>query len=256
MEVMAEQLLKDKVALITGGARGIAKGVALALAKQGAHIVIVDREEALGRDTEAELQFLGVEAHFIAMDLVHHDKLGELVTKTVDEFGKLDILVNAAQNARPMLIVDATLESMQLPFDTGFWPTFLLMKAAYPELVKTRGSIINFASSAGYHAMHTQAAYAAAKEGVRAISRVAAREWGPDGIRVNIILPFANSPGVVAWAEDYPESFQSQLAGIPLGRIGDCEADIGAVAVFLASEAARYLTGQSLYVDGGGTVPI
>jgi len=126
-----------------------------------------------------------------------------------------------------------------------------LMQAAFPYLKETKGNIINFASGAGLSGQKTQTAYAAAKEAIRAISKVAANEWGEFGINVNIISPMASTPGVKAWAEAFPEMYQAALAQIPLGRWGDPENDIGPVAVFLASEDSNYMTGQTFMVDGG-----
>jgi NAD(P)-dependent dehydrogenase (short-subunit alcohol dehydrogenase family) len=248
--------LNGKTAVITGGARGVAKGVALAFVKAGAQVFIVDREEALGRETEAELRALGGEAAFLAIDLARHDELDGVIEAAVGRFGKLDILVNAAQAAQLLPIAETSNEAMRLPFDTGFWPTFVLMRAAYPHLVRTRGNVINFGSGAAFDALPTQGAYAAAKEAIRTISKIAAVEWGPQGVRVNIMCPFANSPGVQAWAEYAPDDYQSQLSKVPLRRIGDCETDIGAAAVFLASDAASYITGHTLMVDGGQTKTI
>jgi NAD(P)-dependent dehydrogenase (short-subunit alcohol dehydrogenase family) len=113
--------------------------------------------------------------------------------------------------------------------------------------------VINFGTGAAMSGMPTQASYAAAKEAIRAISRVASSEWGPEGVRVNVICPFANSPGVEEWAKYAPEAFASQISKVSLRRIGDCETDIGAAAVFLASDLAAYVTGQTLMVDGGQT---
>lgn len=246
-------ILEGKTAIVTGGARGVAKGVATAFVKAGASVLIVDREEALGRATEAELRALGTQAAFLHVDLARHGELGQVVDAALMRFGKLDILVNAAQAAQLLPIAQTTDEAMRLPFDTGFWPTFVLMRAAYPHLCKTRGCVINFASGAAFDALPTQGAYAAAKEAIRAISKIAANEWGPDGVRVNVVCPFANSPGVEAWAKYAPDDYAAQLAKVPLRRIGDCEADIGSAAVFLASGAAAYITGQTLMVDGGQT---
>lgn len=246
------QALENKAAIVTGGAGGVAKGVAAAFVKAGASVLIVDRDEAMGRATEAELSEFGT-VQFMAMDLSRHDELPRIVDTAVAAFGKLDVLVNAAQASRQKMFMEQTREDANIAFDTGFWPTFILMQAAQPHLVKSRGSIINFGSGAGYAAQPTQASYAAAKEAIRAISRVACHEWGPEGVRVNVLCPFANSPGVKAWAEHFPEAYESQLSKVPLRRIGDCEQDIGAAAVFLASDAAAYVTGQTLMVDGGGT---
>ncbi len=192
-------ILEGKTAIVTGGARGVAKGVAIAFVKAGASMLIVDREEALGRETEAELRALGAQAAFLHVDLARRGELDQIVDAALKRFGKLDVLVNAAKASQQLLIAQTTDEAMHLALDTGFWPTFVLMRAAYPHLCKTRGCVINFASGAAFDALPTQGAYAAAKEAIRAISRIAANEWGPDGVRVNIICPFANSPGVEAW---------------------------------------------------------
>jgi len=244
--------LDNKVAIVTGGARGIGKGVATALVKAGAKVLIVDREQQLGQATEAELQVLG-DAGFLQFDLCAHDRLDEVVDAAIARFGQLDVLVNAAQAAQLLPLAETSNEVMKLPFDTGFWPTFILMRAAYPHLARSKGSVVNFATGAAFDAIPTQGAYNAAKEAIRAISKVAANEWGPEGVRVNIVCPFANSPGVQAWKDHAPEAYEIQISKVSLRRIGDCETDIGAAVVFLASEAAGYITGQTLMVDGGQT---
>lgn len=244
--------LNGKVAIITGAARGVAKGVAAAFVKAGANVVIVDRDQELGQKAEAQLSEHGNVA-FVAMDLCRHEELPAIIDLAIGRFGKLDVLVNAAQASRQLRLDETSVEDARIAFDTGFWPTFILMKAAYPHLVKTRGSVINFGSGVGFTGAPTQASYAAAKEAIRAISKVATNEWGPDGVRVNVICPFANSEGVQAWAEYDPQGYARQIDNVALRRIGDCEADIGAAAVFLASDAASYITGQTLMVDGGQT---
>lgn len=244
--------LENKAAIVTGGAGGVAKGVATAFVKAGASVLIVDRDENMGRATETELSEFGT-VQFMAMDLSSHGELPRIIDTAVATFGKLDVLVNAAQASRQKRFMEQSREDANIAFDTGFWPTFILMQAAQPHLVKTQGSIINFGSGAGFSAQPTQASYAAAKEAIRAISRVACNEWGAEGIRVNVICPFANSPGVETWSAQFPEEYAAQLAKVPLRRIGDCEKDIGATAVFLASDAAAYVTGQTLMVDGGQT---
>lgn len=246
--------LKGKVAIVTGGARGVAKGVAAAMVKDGAQIFIVDREKDLGQETAAELGRFG-EVAFLPFDLLRHDDLEEIVDAAIARFGRLDILVNAAQASHLVPIAEMSNDKMRFAFDTGFWPTFILMRAAYPHLVKTKGCVINFGSGSAFGLVPTQGSYAAAKEAIRTISKFAATEWGPQGVRVNVICPFANSPGVQAWAEYAREDYEAQLARVPLRRIGDCEADIGAAAVFLASDGAGYITGHTLMVDGGQMKP-
>lgn len=245
--------LEGKVAIVTGGARGVAKGVATAFVKAGAKVLIVDREAELGQETEAELRALGGEVVFMSLDLSDRAALPLIVETAIKRFGKLDVLVNAAQASRQLPLAETPDDAMDLSFDTGFWPTFVLMRTAYPHLVESKGSVINFATGAAFDAIPTQGSYVAAKEAIRAISKVAASEWGPEGVRVNIICPFANSPGVQAWKEWAPDDYATQIGKVSLRRIGDCEKDIGSAAVFLASEAAAYITGQTLMVDGGQT---
>jgi NAD(P)-dependent dehydrogenase (short-subunit alcohol dehydrogenase family) len=242
--------LAGKAAIVTGGARGVAKGVAAAFVKAGAKVLIVDREEDLGKATAEELGAFG-EVAFMPVDLMDRASLPGVVAEAVRRFGKLDTLVNAAQASQQLPIMQTTTEAMDLAFGTGFWATFLLMQAAHPHLVASGGSVINFGSGAGIDGMATQASYGAAKEAIRSLSKVAATEWGPEGVRVNVICPFANSPGVEMWRQHFPDAYASQIAKVPLRRIGDCETDIGAAAVFLASASAGYITGQTLMVDGG-----
>lgn len=243
--------LQDKVAIITGGAGGIGKGIALSYVKEGASVVIVDLDEKAGNETIKELQAFNQDVMFIQADLADRDKLSSIITKTVDAYGKLDILVNNAHASRNKAFDEITQDDLDLSFNTGFYPTFYLMQAALPYLKETKGKIINFASGAGISGNINQASYAAAKEAIRAISRVAANEFGPHGINVNIISPIANSPGIQAWKEQQPEAYNAMVEKIPLRRLGELESDLGRVAVFLGSEDSDYITGQTLMVDGG-----
>ena len=243
--------LQDKVAIITGGAGGIGSGMALAMAKEGAKVVIIDVNEEQGNTMEQELQGISADSLFIKADLTDHANLKTVVETVVEKYGKLDVLVNNAHASRQTMFADVPTEELELSMNTGFYPTWYLMQAAYPYLKETKGNVINFASGAGLNGHETQAAYAAAKEAIRGISRVAANEWGRDGINVNIISPIADSPGVRAWAEAQPEYYEAVVSKIPMGRFGHVEEDIGRVAVFLASEDSQYITGQTIMVDGG-----
>lgn len=175
----------------------------------------------------------------------------KIVDEVVKKFGKLDILVNNAHASKQVMFMETTQEHFDLSFGTGFYPTFHFMQASYEHLKKTKGKVINFASGSGLSGQVTQTSYAAAKEAIRAISRVATNEWGPEGINVNIISPIALTPGVEAWRESSPELYEKMLNGIPLRRPGDPEKDIGQVAVFLASDIANYIQSQTIMVDGG-----
>lgn len=243
--------LNGKIAIITGGAGGIGKGMATAFVKEGATVVIVDLNAEVGNETIKELQQYQPESIFIQANLAEHEKLGNIVKEVADKFGKIDILVNNAHASKMGSIEETTQAHFDLSFNTGFYPTFYLMQAALPYLKETKGNIINFASGAGINGDVNQGSYAVAKEAIRAITRVAANEFGPFGINVNIISPIAKSPGMIQWAEDNPEYYQSMLSKIPLRRLGEIEDDIGRVAVFLASEDSAYISGQTIMVDGG-----
>lgn len=246
--------LEGKVALVTGAGRGIGRGTAFALAEEGAAVGVVDMNEGPVRETAALIEEKGARAVAIPLDLGSRKTCEAAVAHTVEAFGGLDILVNnAAWTPTPgKLLVEFDDETFARVLDTNLWATFWCMQAAHPHLlIRGGGSIVNFASGSGTRGNETQGAYAAAKEGIRGLSRVASREWGPDGIRVNIVCPFANSPGMLDWAALDPEGHQAAIAQIPLRRVGDCQNDVGRTIVFLVSEDADYITGQTMWVDGG-----
>ncbi|RKQ29981.1 SDR family NAD(P)-dependent oxidoreductase [Oceanobacillus halophilus] len=243
--------LQDKVVIITGGAGGIGSGIAKAMVKEGAIVTIVDVNEETGTAMEKELQAVSPQSMFLQANLLDREILGQIITTVVEKYGKLDVLVNNAHASKQKTLEDTNQEDLDLSFGTGFYPTFYLMKAALPYLKESQGNVINFASGAGLEGHETQGAYAAAKEAIRGVSRVAANEWGKFGINVNLISPIANSPGVEAWAKAQPEYYEAVKNKIPLGRFGDIEEDIGRVAVFLASKDSQYITGQTIMVDGG-----
>ncbi|MFC9790991.1 SDR family NAD(P)-dependent oxidoreductase [Rhodococcus sp. NPDC127528] len=240
--------LADKVAIVTGGAGGIGRGIVRAFTKEGAKVLFVDINDDAGKALEDEL---GGAGRFLGADISKEDSAAAIVDAAVEAFGKVDVLVNNAHTSRQAPLLETTQAMLDLSFGTGFYPTFWLMKAAHAQLAATQGSVINFASGAGIEGQVNQGSYAAAKEAIRAISRVAANEWAPDNINVNIISPLALTEGVEAYIEANPGVEDVLLAKTPLHRFGDPESDIGRVAVFLASEDAGYMTGQTLMVDGG-----
>lgn len=241
--------LQGKVGIVTGSASGIGRGIALAMAKEGAHIAIIDVNEAKGKETFAEINQY-TEGMLFIKDISMKENVDKIVAEVVQKFGKLDILVNNAHVSKQAPFMETTLEHFEISLGTGFYPTFHFMQAAYPELKKTRGKVINFASGAGIDGQVTQTSYAAAKEAIRGISRVAANEWGPDGINVNLISPIALTPGVEQWSRNAPDLYEAMINKLPLRRLGDPEEDIGRTAVFLASNDSDYITGQTIMVDG------
>ena len=251
---MTSARLEGKTVLVTGAGRGIGRGIALAAAKEGADIAIAELDPETAKRSAEEVRALGQRAVGIPCDVGTRTGCEGAVEAAASELGTIDVLVNnaawAPTPANPLL--ETTDEIFARTLDTNLWATFWMMQASHPHLLaRGGGAIINFASNSGTFGRENQAPYAAAKEGVRGLSRVAAREWGPQGIRVNVVCPFAHSPGMVAWSETEPETYAASLAAVPLRRVGDCEDDIGRVVVFLASEDAAYVTGQTLFVDGG-----
>lgn len=240
--------LQGKTAIVTGGAAGIGRGIVRAFVKEGASVLAVDVDGDKGRALEDEL---GDAVRFLDADISVEANAEAIVAAAVAAFGRVDVLVNNAHASRQAPLLETTQEMFDLSFGTGFYPTFRLMNAAHDQLAANNGSVINFASGAGIEGSVTQGSYAAAKEAIRAISRVAANEWARDGINVNVISPLALTEGVEAYIEANPGIEKHLLAGTPMRRFGDPEHDIGRVAVFLASEDASYMTGQTLMVDGG-----
>ena len=240
--------LAGKTAIVTGGAGGIGRGIVRAFAKQGANILVVDINEEAGAELESEL---GQQAKFLSIDISKQENAAKMVDAAVEAFGRLDVLVNNAHASRQIPFMETTQEHLDLSMNTGFYPTFWLMQAAYPQLKANEGVVINFASGSGLRGMPTQTSYVAAKEAIRGISRVAANEWAPDNINVNIICPLAATEGVQQWMDNFPEAAEKTLQNVPLHRFGDPEKDIGGLAVFLASEDSSYITGQTIMADGG-----
>lgn len=246
-------ILDGKVALITGAGQGIGQGMAFAMAKEGASIAAVGRTESKLVDTCAQLAELGVRAEPIVCDVSNLESLDAAVEKTVELFGGLDILINNANSSALGNLLDVDLDTVDLAFRTGPLAALRLMRAAHPHMkARGGGSIVNMVTSASVRWDATgYGAYAASKEALRSFTRTAASEWGPDGIRVNAVAPHAMSPGLKWWTENRPEEAAEFVKTIPMGRIGDCEDDIGRAIVFLVGPDARYLTGATIPLDGG-----
>lgn len=243
--------LTDKVAIITGGIGGIGRGITSHFLDLGARIVVVDIVgQKDGEDAVAEMAS-GRAAIYLQKDIALPENAESIVSAAVTHFGSLHILVNNAHASRQASIMETTQDMWDLSLGTGMYATFNLMRAAYPELKKVQGAIVNFASGAALRGQENQVTYAAAKEAIRALSRVAANEWARDGVRVNVVSPIALTPGISEWSKKFPEQYQQVLNGIPLRRLGDPEHDIAPAVAFLASDESRYITGQTLMTDGG-----
>lgn len=201
--------------------------------------------------TVAEIDRRGGKAIAIQCDVKNPEALVSAVTRTVEAFGGINILVNDAQEVPLGALLNVPDKNFQAAWDSGPFATFRLMKLCYPHLKKDGGSIINLASSAAKRwDMSGYGAYGAVKEAIRVLTRTAASEWGKDNIRTNAILPLANSPGMQWWVQNAPEA-PAFLKTVPMQRIGDCEADIGRFVALLCSDDCRYVNGQSIGLDGG-----
>lgn len=245
--------LENNVTIITGGGKGIGFGLAQAFAAEGSDLVITGRTESRLLEAKEQLEAkFGIRVLPIVADGADEDAIRNVVAKTIETFGKINTLVNNAQVSRSGLpLVDHTREDFDLAIYSGLYAAFFYMRECFPYLKESKGSVINFASGAGLFGKLGQASYAAAKEGIRGMSRVAAAEWGPDGVRVNVVCPLAMTESLREWKENYPELFEKTIQGIPLGRFADPRNDIGRVCVFLASDDASYVTGETITLQGG-----
>ncbi len=238
--------LKGKTAIITGGgfaalkdgsAGSIGYGIATAYAKEGANLVLTGRnvqklEDAKERlEAEHGIKVLAVQADVNA-GADNKATVQRVVDAAVEEFGRIDVLVNNAQaSASGVTLADHTTDQFDLAVYSGLYATFYYMQACYGN--------------------YGQCAYAAAKEGIRGMSRVAATEWGPDGINVNVVCPLAWTAALENFQEQYPEAFEANVHMPPMGHYGNVETEIGRVVVQLANPDFKFMSGETLTLEGG-----
>lgn len=251
-------LLENKIALVTGAGAGIGRGIARAFARQGAKVVVAEFDAVSGQQVAEELADLGGDGLFVPTDVMQMDSVAAAVEQTVVHWGKIDILVNNAYPTMvhgPAKIEDIEPQRLRDSMTAGFFAVTTAMQAAYPLMKENgKGRIINICSLNGVNAHKYTADYNSAKEAVRAYTRTAAVEWAVDGITANIICPGAATTPYQYFKEAAPDMAREIESSNPMGYMGDPEADIAPVAVFLASEMSRYMTGNTLYVDGGGHI--
>ncbi|MCX2932971.1 SDR family oxidoreductase [Mycobacterium sp. CVI_P3] len=243
--------LDGKVALITGAGAGIGAGIARRFADEGARVLVAEFDPANGSAVADEIGGL-----FVGTDVSHHDQVENAVATAVSEFGAIDILVNNAWGGGAIgRVENKTDDELAHGFAVGYYGPFWAMRAAFAHM-KERGwgRVINMCSLNGVNAHIGSLEYNSAKEALRTLTRTAAREWAPTGVTVNAICPAAKSQAFLAVTAGHPEIEAIADAANPMGRMGDPYEDIAPVAVFLASEGSRYLTGNTLFVDGGSHI--
>ena len=258
--------LTGKTAIITGAGHAVLKdggcgsigyGIATAYAKEGANLVITGRNvaklEAAKESLEAEygVKVLPVQAD-VSAGQDNEAVVQNVIDKAIEEFGRIDAVVNNAQaSASGVTIADHTMDQFNLAIYSGLYATYLYMQKAYPHLKETKGSVVNFASGAGLFGNYGQCSYAAAKEGIRGLTRVAANEWGKDGINVNVVCPLAWTAKLEQFRDAYPDAFKANVKMPPMGHYGNAETEIGRVCVQLAMPDFKYMSGETLTLEGG-----
>lgn len=258
--------LTGKTAIITGAGRtvledgrcgSIGYGIATAYAKEGADLVITGRNIKKLEMAKEELERLyGIRVLIFQADVNAGGDNAAVVKRvvdgTVEAFGRIDVLINNAQaSASGVPLAEHTTEQFNLAIYSGLYAAFYYMQACYPYLKETHGTVINFASGAGLFGNYGQCAYAAAKEGIRGMSRVAATEWAPDGINVNVVCPLAWTAQLENFQKNYPDAFKANVKFPPAGHFGDPETEIGRVCIHLANPDFKYMTGDTITLEGG-----
>jgi NAD(P)-dependent dehydrogenase (short-subunit alcohol dehydrogenase family) len=251
-------LLTGKAALITGGGAGIGRGIARRFAREGAAVMIAEIDAANGAAAARELRDeLGGEADAIVADVRDRAAVEGAVAATIQRFGGIDILVNNAFTLSPNILLEHKTDDMlDSTLNAGLWACWWAMRAALPSMkARGGGAVVNFYSIDAEVAAWLHADYNITKSAILGLTRSAAAEWGRFNIRVNAIAPTAMGTVFHQLAQKFPGFAESAAARKPLGRNGDPEEDIGPVVVFLASEMARYVTGELIHVDGGLHLP-
>jgi meso-butanediol dehydrogenase / (S,S)-butanediol dehydrogenase / diacetyl reductase len=242
---------EGRVALVTGGGQGIGQGIAWALAAEGADVAVAGRTASTLEESCKEIERRGRRAEAIVCDVTDPAQIDACVRQTAERLGRLDVLINNAASYPLGPLLELEDEALALGWETGPLAVLRFMKRCHPHL-RGGGVVVNVGSSASSTPEpRGLGGYAAVKAAVLSLTRAAAVEWAGDGIRVNAILPAAWNPMLRKQAEANPEAFRQSQKRLPLGRLGEPEADIGRAVVFLCGPDSGYITGETLAVNGG-----
>ena len=246
--------LKNKVALVTGAGRGIGRDIALAYAREGAQIVVNDVDPTTANAVASEAVKLGTKSFAIVADISASHEPKRVIDKVVQEFGRIDIVVNNAMRIVPGKLEELPESAWDTTMNIGLKAAFLVSQAAAKHMIPQKsGCFVNIASVAGLFPYNWAGAYSVVKAGLIMLTKLQALEWAPYGIRSNAITPgYIRTPGTEAMYAD-AEIYEGRRRGVPMGRVGSGE-DVTGVAVFLASEDAQYTTGSVVGADGGQAV--
>lgn len=247
--------LAGKVAIVTGAGQGIGEAIARAYAREGARVVVTGRTLSKLEDVAGKIRREGGEAAPLEALAGNKEHAEKTVGAAISRWGRIDVLVNNAHTFTDHLpIEDPKMEAnCMIDLQSAFIGSLQLMQLCFPHMKQQGGgSIINMGSSYGIRCEPGFLAYAASKEAIRALTRTAAREWGRQKIRVNTILPSALSPKAI-WYLEQSKTYDLELSKVAMGYFGTSE-DIAPTAIFLASDASNYVTGQTIGVDGGATM--
>lgn len=246
--------LSNRVALVTGASKGLGKAIALALAGAGADVALHARNQEDLAAVKDAVEALGRRAEIFCVDVLDKQVVDESVKATLESFGHIDILVNnAGVNVRkPVLELSA--EEWDLVIGTNLKGYFLMAQAVVPQMIsRGSGKVINMASILGAVALPSQLAYASSKGGVIQMTKVMALEWAKQGVQVNAIGPTYFETPLVAQLRNDPERYRFIVERTPMGRWGQPE-ELAGVVIFLASHASDFITGQTIFIDGGWTI--
>ncbi len=245
--------LAGKTAIITGGGKGLGRAITRVLAERGVSVVTIGRNRSNLEAVREEIRAKGGTIEIVQGDVGSRHDVQRTVERAVTRFNGIDILVNNAQALEfDQPVLDVTDENLEVPFRRGLLGTLYCMQACYPYLkARGGGSIVNFGSATAIDGRAGFASYVITKEAIRGLTRIAAKEWGPDNIRVNVVCPAGLTEATQNFAARNPDPFEAAVQLMPMRRVGDPVRDIGHFVAALVNDDAQYLMGATLMLDGG-----